>query len=74
MNADNVPQSRSGNRALWWAALAVLGAFLPVLALTRPLDRIAIVLWLASMPLCILGCFMLAKEIAARRASRQDLD
>jgi len=47
---------------------------LPVLALTRPLDRIAIVLWLASMPLCILGCFMLAKEIAARRASRQDLD
>lgn len=74
MDAGNVPQSRNGNRAPWWAALAVLGAFLPVLSQTWPLDRIAVVLWLVSMPLCILGCLMLAKEIAARRASRQDLD
>jgi len=53
-------------------AVIVIAAVLPVLAQTSLLSRISTLLWLASMPLCILGCAMLAKELTARRASRQE--
>jgi len=52
----------------------VLSAILPVLAQTPLLSRFATILWLASMPLCVLGCAMTAKEIAAHRTSGQDQD
>ena len=55
-------------------AVIVIAAVLPVLAQTSLLSRIITLLWLASMPLCILGCAMLAKELAARRASRPEED
>ena len=55
-------------------AVIVIAAVLPVLAQTSLLSRVSTLLWLASMPLCILGCAMLAKELAARRASRHEED
>ena len=55
-------------------ALIVIAAALPILAQTSLLSRVSTLLWLASMPLCILGCAMLAKELAARRTSRQEED
>ena len=74
MSPDDVRKPRSARRIGVWMAVIVIAAVLPVLAQTSLLSRISTLLWLASMPLCILGCAMLAKEMAARRASRQDLD
>ena len=74
MSPDDVRKPRSARRVGVWMAVIVIAAILPVLAQTSLLSRISTLLWLASMPLCILGCAMLAKEMAARRASRQDLD
>ena len=72
MSPDNVRKPRSARRVGVWTAVIVIAAVLPVLAQTSLLSRISTLLWLASMPLCILGCAMLAKELAARRASRQE--
>jgi hypothetical protein avisC_12952 len=55
-------------------AVIVIAAVLPVLAQTSLLSRVSTLLWLASMPLCILGCAMLAKELTARRDSRPEED
>ena len=74
MSPDDVRKPRSARRVGVWMAVIVIAAILPVLAQTSLLSRISTLLWLASMPLCILGCAMLAKELAARRDSRQDLD
>ena len=74
MEPDDARKSRSARRIGVWMAVIVIAAALPVLAQSSLLSRFSALLWLASMPLCILGCAMLAKEMAARRASRQDLD
>ena len=74
MSPDDVRKPRSARRVGVWTAVIVIAAVLPVLAQTSLLSRISTLLWLASMPLCILGCAMLAKELAARRASRQEED
>ncbi|OLO58109.1 hypothetical protein BKH24_12105 [Actinomyces oris] len=74
MSPDDVRKPRSARRVGVWMAVIVIAAVLPVLAQTSPLSRISTLLWLASMPLCILGCAMLAKELAARRASRSEED
>ena len=72
MESDDVREPRSARRLALWMAVIASAAALPVLAQTSLLSRISALLWLASMPLCILGCAMLAKELAARRASRQE--
>ena len=72
MSPDDVRKPRSARRVGVWTAVIVIAAVLPVLAQTSLLSRISTLLWLASMPLCILGCAMLAKELAARRTSRQE--
>ena len=74
MSPDDVRKPRSARRVGVWMAVIVIAAVLPVLAQTSLLSRISTLLWLASMPLCILGCAMLAKELAARRASQQEED
>ena len=74
MSDNNDSDSHSGRRIAFWMMVIVLAAILPVLAQAPVLSRFATALWLSSMPLCLLGCAMLAKEAAARRASRQDLD
>ena len=74
MSPDDVRKPRSARRVGVWMAVIVIAAILPVLAQTSLLSRISTLLWLASMPLCILGCAMLAKELAARRASQQEED
>ena len=74
MEPDDARAPRGAQRVGVWVAVIVIAAVLPVLAQTSLLSRVSTLLWLASMPLCILGCAMLAKEMAARRASRQDLD
>ena len=74
MSPDDVRKPRSARRVGVWMAVIVIAAILPVLAQTSLLSRISTLLWLASMPLCILGCAMLAKELAARRASRSEED
>ena len=74
VNADNDSKSRSGRRVAFWMMSVILSAILPILAQIPLLSRFATVLWLASMPLCVLGCAMTAKEIAAHRASGQDRD
>ena len=74
MSPDDVRKPRSARRIGVWMAVIVIAAVLPVLAQTSLLSRISTLLWLASMPLCILGCAMLAKELAARRASRHEED
>ena len=74
MNADNDSKSRSGRRVAFWMMSVILSAILPVLAQIPLLSRFATVLWLASMPLCVLGCAMTAKEIAAHRATGQARD
>ena len=74
MSPDDVRKPRSARRVGVWTAVIVIAAVLPVLAQTSLLSRISTLLWLASMPLCILGCAMLAKELAARRASRSEKD
>ncbi|WP_167147921.1 hypothetical protein [Actinomyces sp. ZJ308] len=74
MNDDHASKPRDGRHAARWAAVAVLAAFLPVLAQTWPFDRFSTVLWLVSMPLCVLGFAMLAKELAARWSSRANQD
>ena len=74
MSPDDVRKPRSARRVGVWMAVIVIAAVLPVLAQTSLLSRISTLLWLASMPLCILGCAMLAKELAARRASRSEKD
>ena len=74
MDHHDVRKPRSARRVGLWMAVIVIAAVLPVLAQTSLLSRVSTLLWLASMPLCILGCAMLAKELAARRASRQEED
>ena len=74
MSPDDVRKPRSARRVGVWIAVIVIAAVLPVLAQTSLLSRISTLLWLASMPLCILGCAMLAKELAARRVSRSEED
>ena len=74
MSPDDVRKPRSARRVGVWMAVIVIAAILPVLAQTSLLSRISTLLWLASMPLCILGCAMLAKELAARRVSRSEED
>ena len=74
MDHHDAREPRSARRVGLWMAVIVIAAALPVLAQASLLSRVSTLLWLASMPLCILGCAMLAKEMAARRASRQDLD
>ena len=74
MNPDDARAPRSAQRVGVWMALIVIAAALPVLAQTSLLSRVSTLLWLVSMPLCILGCAMLAKELAARRTSRQEED
>ena len=74
MSVDNDSESRSRRRVAFWMTIVVLAAFLPVLAQTSFPARFTTVLWLTSMPLCVLRCAMLAREAAARRASRQDRD
>ena len=74
MSDDNDSESRSVRRIAFWMMVVVLAAILPVLAQAPVLSRFATGLWLASMPLCLLGCAMLAKEAAARRASRREED
>ena len=74
MNPDDTRAPRSAQRVGVWIAVIVIAAALPVLAQTSLLSRVSTLLWLASMPLCILGCAMLAKELAARRASRHEED
>ena len=74
MEPDDVREPRSARRLALWMAVIAIAAALPVLAQTSLLSRISTLLWLASMPLCILGCAMLAKELAARRTSRQEED
>ena len=74
MSPDDARTPRSARRVGVWTAVIVIAAVLPALAQTSPLSRISTLLWLASMPLCILGCAMLAKELAARRASRSEKD
>ena len=74
MSPDDARTPRSAWRVGVWTAVIVIAAVLPALAQTSLLSRISILLWLASMPLCILGCAMLAKELAARRASRPEED
>ena len=74
MDHHDVREPRSARRVGLGMAIIVIAAALPVLAQTSLLSRVSTLLWLASMPLCILGCAMLAKELAARRASRQEED
>ncbi|WP_303878447.1 hypothetical protein [Actinomyces oris] len=74
MEPDDARAPRGAQRVGVWMALIVIAAALPVLAQTSLLSRVSTLLWLASMPLCILSCAMLAKELAARRASRQEED
>ena len=74
MNADNDSKSRSGRRVAFWMMSVILSAILPVLAQIPLLSRFATVLWLASMPMCVLGRAIAAKELAARRGARQDRD
>ena len=74
MNPDDTRAPRSARQVGVWMAVIVIAAVLPVLAQTSLLSRVSTLLWLASMPLCILGCAMLAKELAARRASRHAED
>ena len=74
MDHHDAREPRSARRVGLWMAVIVIAAALPVLAQTSLLSRVSTPLWLASMPLCILGCAMLAKELAARRASRPEED
>ena len=74
MDPDDARKSRSARRIGVWMAIIVIAAALPVLAQSSLLSRFSALLWLASMPLCILGFAMLVREVAAYRASRQDLD
>ena len=74
MSDKNNSESRSGRHIAFWMMVVVLAAILPVLAQAPVLSRFATALWLSSMPLCVLGCAMLAKEAAARRASRREED
>ena len=55
MSPDDVRKPRSARRVGVWMAVIVIAAVLPVLAQTSLLSRISTLLWLASMPLCILG-------------------
>ena len=72
MDPDDIRKPRSAQRLGAWMAVIVIAAALPVLAQTSFLSRVSTLLWLASMPLCVLGCAMLTKELTARRASRQE--
>ena len=74
MDHHDAREPRSARRVGLWMAVIVIAAVLPVLAQTSLLSRISTLLWLASMPLCVLGFAMLVREVAAYRASRQDLD
>ena len=74
MTAEDDSVSRSRRRICLWLIVVVIAAIFPVLAQTSILARFATVLWLASMPLCVLGCAMLAREAALRHASKQDRD
>lgn len=72
MSVADYSDSRSRRRICLWMIVVVIAAIFPVLAQTSILSRFATVLWLVSMPLCVLGCAMLAKEAALRRASKPD--
>ena len=74
MDHHDAREPRSARRVGLWMAVIVIAAALPVLAQTSLLSRVSTLLWLASMPLCVLGFAMLVKEAAAHRASRQNLD
>ena len=74
MNPDDTRAPRSVRRIAFWVMFIVVAAILPVLAQMPGLSRFATALWLSSMPLCVLGFAMLVREVAAYRASRQDLD
>ena len=74
MSDNNNSESRSGRHIAFWMMVVVLAAIFPALAQAPVLSRFATALWLISMPLCVLGCAMLAKEAAARRASRREED
>ena len=74
MDHHDAREPRSARRVGLWMAVIVIAAALPVLAQTSLLSRVSTLLWLASMPLCVLGFAMLVREVAAYRASRQDLD
>ena len=74
MSDNNDSDSHSGRRIAFWMMFVVLAAIFPALAQAPVLSRFATALWLSSMPLCVLGFAMLVREVAAYRASRQDLD
>ena len=74
MSPDDVRKPRSARRVGVWMAVIVIAAIFPALAQAPVLSRFATALWLSSMPLCVLGCAMLAKEAAARRTSRREED
>ena len=74
MSDNNDSDSHSGRRIAFWMMFVVLAAIFPVLAQIPALSRFSTALWLSSMPLCVLGFAMLVREVAAYRASRQDLD
>ena len=74
MSDNNDSDSHSGCRIAFWMMFVVLAAIFPALAQAPVLSRFATALWLSSMPLCVLGFAMLVREVAAYRASRQDLD
>ena len=74
MSDNNDSESHSGRRIAFWMMFIVVAAIFPVLAQIPALSRFSTALWLSSMPLCVLGCAMLAKELAARRASRPEED
>lgn len=66
---DTAQRSR---RRMWWGiALMIVAACLPPVAQLGALSRIATLLWLASMPLCLAGAVLAGQGIIALRAQRR---